>query len=408
MSSKIAWLDQSDEHQRQMREAIGMFRDEGAVDELGMGRIRDAFSDRLFPGTSVLWRRARYLLFVPWIYLLIERGKGGRRSGEEQARQLQRRLARSLGEAGEAGRGVIGVGGADVKQPPDVILWAALKTWGVRLDSGKLSQVRASAAARGSRGGQLEDEVVEDSIWHPRVSRLMPDGFPTAASFDLELDEAKFLAELIDSPDALPGTPGAARADSLLAALLRDGLDADVEFPWLHSVPSASPALADALHHAGCISDVLHGARLLYAHLAAESQKDDDLRDAVQDVFPEWVDLVERRRDELSTWVDGLDDFFALVRGINRNVGRKEQSFVAAWAGFALADPATLRDNVDARKLIVEREAHAKGLRKARLRLDGSVGRDAAAVLPDRLTFRWGQARWILDDIARGLESSRA
>lgn len=143
MASTLAWLDQSEEHRRQMREAIGLFRDEGAVDELGLGRIRDAFSDRLFPGTSVLWRRARYLLFVPWIYLLLERGQGGRRSPEERARYLQRRLATSLNQAEGASQGVIGASGADVRQTPDVILWAALQTWGVRTGPGRLTQVRA-------------------------------------------------------------------------------------------------------------------------------------------------------------------------------------------------------------------------------------------------------------------------
>ncbi len=57
MASAIAWLDHDEEHRRRLREAIGMFRDRGAVDELGLGRVRDAFPDRCSPGTSVLWRR---------------------------------------------------------------------------------------------------------------------------------------------------------------------------------------------------------------------------------------------------------------------------------------------------------------------------------------------------------------
>ena len=71
VTSVVAWLDTDDDERRRMRELITMFRDQGAVDELGMKRIRDAFSNRLFPGTSVLWSRARYLFFVrgsttPW------------------------------------------------------------------------------------------------------------------------------------------------------------------------------------------------------------------------------------------------------------------------------------------------------------------------------------------------------
>ncbi|HLS25128.1 MAG TPA: DUF6361 family protein, partial [Beutenbergiaceae bacterium] len=39
------------------------------LDELGTGKIRDTFSEMLFPGTSTRQARAR-LLFVPWAWIL--------------------------------------------------------------------------------------------------------------------------------------------------------------------------------------------------------------------------------------------------------------------------------------------------------------------------------------------------
>lgn len=56
-----------------MRELIALFSQEESRDELGTGAVRDAFSDLLFPGVSVLQTRARYLLFVPWIFREAER-----------------------------------------------------------------------------------------------------------------------------------------------------------------------------------------------------------------------------------------------------------------------------------------------------------------------------------------------
>lgn len=64
----LAWLDYSDADQRRAREIVAMFSQRESRDELGIGRIRDALSDTLFPGTSFLLTRARYLLFVPWLY----------------------------------------------------------------------------------------------------------------------------------------------------------------------------------------------------------------------------------------------------------------------------------------------------------------------------------------------------
>ena len=68
MPSQIAWLDASREEQRRMRDIIRLFADRDSRDELGLGQIRDAIADSLFPGTSTLLTRARYLLFVPWAY----------------------------------------------------------------------------------------------------------------------------------------------------------------------------------------------------------------------------------------------------------------------------------------------------------------------------------------------------
>ena len=56
----IAWLDASREDQRRMREIVNLFTQSESRDELGVGQVRDAFSDSLFPGTSTLHTRARY------------------------------------------------------------------------------------------------------------------------------------------------------------------------------------------------------------------------------------------------------------------------------------------------------------------------------------------------------------
>ncbi|WP_041316998.1 DUF6361 family protein [Mycolicibacter sinensis] len=62
MTSLIAWLDASSEDQRRMREIVGLFSERESRDELGIGQVRDALSDLMWPGTSVLFTRARYFL----------------------------------------------------------------------------------------------------------------------------------------------------------------------------------------------------------------------------------------------------------------------------------------------------------------------------------------------------------
>jgi len=55
----LTWLDYSEQERRQAMEVIDLFREEETRDELGLGTIRDAFADLLFPGTSTIQTRAR-------------------------------------------------------------------------------------------------------------------------------------------------------------------------------------------------------------------------------------------------------------------------------------------------------------------------------------------------------------
>lgn len=48
-------------------DVINLLSEQGAVDELGIGIVRDAFANYFFPGTSTIQTRAKYFLIVPYI-----------------------------------------------------------------------------------------------------------------------------------------------------------------------------------------------------------------------------------------------------------------------------------------------------------------------------------------------------
>ena len=77
MASTFSWLDQSDQQRRKVLDMLVMFKERETVDELGLGTIRDAFADILFPGTSAPQTRARYFLFVPWMDSVANNGAIG-------------------------------------------------------------------------------------------------------------------------------------------------------------------------------------------------------------------------------------------------------------------------------------------------------------------------------------------
>ena len=107
MPSKFGWVDFAEEDRRKMLDVIHLFRDRDTRDELGIGTIRDSFSDYFFPGTSTIQTKARYMLFIPWIYIDLERKKVPSSTIAEKARATEIRLIFALFEGGEK-EGVIG------------------------------------------------------------------------------------------------------------------------------------------------------------------------------------------------------------------------------------------------------------------------------------------------------------
>lgn len=102
----------------------------GVRDEIGFLSLHQAYSNRFFPGTSVLHTRLRYILFVPWIYeRLLEEALRGRQtmSLTDMETSLIPRLLKNDEE------GIIGkrTYPNSVAQPPSMVYWSALSAWGI-------------------------------------------------------------------------------------------------------------------------------------------------------------------------------------------------------------------------------------------------------------------------------------
>ena len=51
---QLGWIDYSSEHRNKVMAVLHALTAPGAVDELGIGQIRDGFANLLFPGTSTI------------------------------------------------------------------------------------------------------------------------------------------------------------------------------------------------------------------------------------------------------------------------------------------------------------------------------------------------------------------
>lgn len=406
MTSRVDWLDSSREEQRRMRELLNLFTETESRDELGIGQVRDAFSDSLFPGTSTLHTRARYFLLIPWCFQEAEaRGLSGMRL-TARVDANERKALVALRDAGET-EGLIGKNvGVKVKTLPSSLYWSALNRYGIYLGRQDSNTVANRLIAK----PDLEaSELVEraPTNWYPTLPSAPP-GFPGVVEGGLALSnaEATWLRERM--LESVPGT--------LLEYFLQveNRTSEDSPAPWDEPCTAkANAELRHALAHAELFSQAMHGAALLYNLLIAEFYEREgydrvqEPADSYRQQLGGWIELVRADR-RLDTWdVKAMWDYVELANPrIAVNIPVKQ--FVNSWISGVLEDESSdiadsnqLRNLVHARELLVKKAQSRLANRKLLAEWSGHSG-------TSRLTFRWGTVRKILRDIQDGLESSNA
>lgn len=178
-----------------MLDATRLFKDQNTVDELGMGTVRDTFADLFFPGTGTVQTRARYFLFVPWMYLSLERRRIPSSEFTERARTEELNLIAVLAQSEDAD-GTIGIQARrKLKRIPSHIYWQGLGSWGIRLFQGSQDQYHRSLNNfyESSRQVQFTDdkEPVGSGLqfnWHTHLPAT-PRDFPGKVSLNLARTE---------------------------------------------------------------------------------------------------------------------------------------------------------------------------------------------------------------------------
>ena len=394
----LAWLDYSEADQRCARDIVAMFSQAESRDELGLGQIRDALSDTLFPGTSVLLTRARYLLFVPWLYREgAHRGRQGSQLSSWVDTQ-ERHLIGALRKGGNSAGLIGGVVGERVQNLPSTIYWNSLRRFGILRHDGTPAQI--SGVRQVSRPLDDATEFVErsDAVWDPSMPGP-PENFFALNSCDFALtrDESTWLSERISQ----------AAPDTLLEFLVGKGNRRhDVaQFAWDdNEVNTTIGQVRDAVNEARRFAVAMHGAALLYNALLAERAEKLGLsqyegrRDRFIDLLDRWRDEVEEHG--LRDW--NLDQLWALVAQQGKPVSPLTRAFVSQWVSLVCGPRLQgLTDDQTAQTLIREREIHQKR-GQARLTNDRLMRQWGGASGSGRLNFRWPVVARLLNDIADG------
>ena len=403
---QIGWVDFSKEHRKRVLNVLSFLTQKGAVDELGIGVIRDRLADILFPGTSTIQTRAKYFFIVPWIMRDLEKQNLQPSLFEQKLAMAENKMIEVLKSLG--GDGIIGeISGEKLKRKPAEIYWNGLRTYGIFRHHGlniyKYIQVAGELGNEKLTRKQLlrsEDGVQIDDRDAFGLSKLGPSwniieppaNWQKELSINLSCDEASFLQERIITATA--------SRHSLWAALLRDF---SKEVKDLKTIMELKPFVEEMTEQiqidyklALNFSRLINGAHIRYNLIFFRNANIEEKETFYKQQWQEWVS--DMSIFEFSSW--DTENF--LQRLLVRQGGTRE--FIRKWVDFAKrvnsADLQTLDNLIEKREIIIKGKERSK-LLKAK---EQSINTDYKAVgIIGYLQYRWPNAQRLLKDILEGL-----
>ena len=418
MVSAIGWVDFSSEHREKVKSVIDLLSTPGVVDELGIGVIRDSFSDSLFPGISTIQTRAKYFLTVPRIFKDYEKLPAHKRRRRKLADYLNDHENQCMewmveNHYDDPQDGIIGESFAnkqgEVQRKPSSAYWTGIRQFGLirtnlslqvfsrrfaNPDQPLRDLVEGTDKTRGDdpdaseqsnetiNGPDYDDDWIEDLTIH------------------LSHEEASFLSRQIEARVPL----------SLLGQIL---LDSDVRQQFL-DLPSDwnFTTLADEAGFIAQFPDDLQrtiaaardfwqlmcGAHIRYNCLLQEKHGTSSLRDEFEGEWTDW--LAELQSFPWERWDTGL--LWKQTKLHHRRVKDYTIDFVQSWIDGVSESVET--SHLD--KLVTKQERfNKKGRARLQPTADESVGKWIGIA---DLNYRLTQARTIIRDIDRGLTASEA
>lgn len=375
--SQLGWVNFGRQEAEAVQALIGALTDSDARDELGLGTIRDGFSDLLFPGTSTVQTRLRYFVLLPGLF------QKAAAKGEDAARALREVETQLIKDFDDLRvkpdvdlNGLIGseAKGA-LKRMPSAVYWSGLGAWQIRLPEWRrATPVEVIEAMRRGK-----------TCW-AEFSGKAGDGFA------LSPDERVWVIEKIA---ALASEQGG----TLLGHLVQRGKNNEHPVPDLRALPGAidpGPQIAEQLRQALDFSQLTYGARTLYNLMLAEHfdhERLDDYKKAFSDWCGEQITGPAHIQKRISVLIE---------RGpsIGFRLNPLTEDFLDKWLKFALGPKG--RDEIEgARVLIKQREKSVKTEKRARLFMDPKAYEWSGSSGAGRFDYRWGRVRQYLQDLGK-------
>ena len=392
----LGWIDFSDNDRKKTMDVLRLFQEQGAVDELGIGIIRDGFANYFFPGTSTIQTRAKYFFIIP--YAMMDTVSDPRVTSVSSALRRLDEIEKESAILLKKSSGDLGVIGATilpkwVVRTPSTIYWNGLRTLGIF--NGGLNQTMTiseyfrlaiklreekKASALGNRKEDAEENNKDDAgagDFRFRNFWLLPykQGWKEHLTIDLSQAEADFLSTKIKTSN--PNT--------VFAYILREGINIEQYCDFTAFSYDLKSAIdeenAYMLELADHFNDFISLAQIRYNLMLSDGLN--------EDAVVRW----DRVKGNAETFAERVDLEAIFTRLHLKNPGLRD--FLKRFRSAAL-----LGDWDAAEKEILKQEVRIKGAR-AKLKNKGKYAPDKW-IGGYRLDYRFTDARRLIMDIRKG------
>lgn len=385
----LGWVDFSKSDRDMVLNVLRQLTEPGAVDELGIGTIRDGFANILFPGTSTIQTRAKYLFIIP--YICLELGRGKKLLPREFIDALEQNELDLIDVLAVNGaEGVIGQRSRQtLRRKPSSIYWNALRTYGFLTEPVTMSEYSALSYARKSASEQQkrlgkskakdEDDTTDDSdtgmsgvsAWRVPTPK---ENWRDSLTIDLSAEEASYLRERILSM--------ASTRESLLALILRENRLDFIEYEYFHDIDALQglmpPQMLRDYQLARDFARFIVGAQIRYNIIYSNRQN--------EAANERWEKYLEERP------AVSLADIQARLKPRSGVM-----SFLRAYQN-AIGTESALDG------LIIGREKALKGAARSKLTNTELYQYDGESINMEPLSYRLSNAKRIVRDIFEGVE----
>ncbi len=406
MVSQLGWIDFSSEDRAKVKQALDMLSETSTLDELGIGQIRDAFGDLLFPGISTIQTRAKYFIFIPRLlreYQQLSADRHKKQTLQDYLRIEENKLVRQLIDSCSGKEsGIIGIKAIDkggVNQLPSSIYWGGLRKFNIVKTSDSLTEMGKKLKDKENRQSQghknddfdfcessLFDLPNNDKDWRNKSKLEM----------QLSADESSFL---ISKMTETPGLENSVFAQVFASKRIKNKkLICELGFDEL-----AMEILNENEFSATCnrnlklardFSLAMVGPHTVFNILLAQANGSDDQVTELFEEYRKWANEAAGRAvfNNIEGWLS------VRVDGKSRNIKSHTYQFIRDFAD-AFQKASDYEKPGDKIQTIVGLQSRKNKGKLSKLNnnspYDGWVG-------IERLDFRWSTAKVILKDLLEG------